>query len=188
MPSPFDLTSSFQGFKLFGIKRYDICDNDKAVFVLQICKKRSREEGPYDAMLARLLDGAKTLLADDEEEEKNTNRNVLPTGTVTSHYDAALRYHASAEPLRAHLRERNHWSPTTFEHINLPAHGASIRKHMHRRTQIIKLVNGIPSQRTPGCIATTKFETDARVAVRPKKIVSTSSAVTRLSATSGKRT
>ena len=68
---------------------------------------------------------------------------VLPTGTVTSHDDAALRYHASVAPLQAHLRERNHWSPTTFEYINWQAHGASIRKHMHRRTQIIKLVNGI---------------------------------------------
>ena len=67
-----------------------------------------------------------------------------PTGTVTSHYDAALQYHASVAPLQAHLRERNQWSPATFAYINWQAHGASIRKHMHRRrTQIIKLVNGI---------------------------------------------
>ena len=69
MASPFDLTS-FPGFKSFGIERDDVCDDDGAVFALQMSKKRSRrEEGPYDAMLARLLDGAKTLLADEEEEE-----------------------------------------------------------------------------------------------------------------------
>ena len=33
MTSPFDLTS-FQGFKSFGIKIDDICDNDGAVFAL----------------------------------------------------------------------------------------------------------------------------------------------------------
>ena len=68
---------------------------------------------------------------------------VLPCGTVTSHYVATIRYQASAEPLRAHLRARNQWSPATLEHINWKAHGASIRHHMHRRTHIIKLVNGI---------------------------------------------
>ena len=68
---------------------------------------------------------------------------VLPTGTVTGHYEAAIRYHASAEPLRVHLRDRNQWSQATFDYINWPAHGASIRNHMHCRTQLIKLVHGI---------------------------------------------
>ena len=64
MVSPFDLTS-FSGFKSFGIERDDVCDDDGAVFALQMSEKRSREGGPYDAMLARLLDGAKLLLADE---------------------------------------------------------------------------------------------------------------------------
>ena len=82
MASPFVLTS-FQGFKSFGIKRYDTCDNDGAVFALQMSEKRSRGKGPYDAMLACLLNGAKTLLADEEEEEYNTSRNQGPDGTKT---------------------------------------------------------------------------------------------------------
>jgi hypothetical protein len=80
MSSPFDLTS-FQGFKSFVIERDDVCNNDGAVFALQICEKRSREEGPYDAMLARLLDGAKALLAEDEDDEYYTSRNQGPDGT-----------------------------------------------------------------------------------------------------------
>jgi exonuclease III len=68
---------------------------------------------------------------------------VLPSGTVTSHYEAALRYHASAEPLRAHLRNRNQWTQATFDTINWTAHGAIIRTHMKKRTHLIKLVNGI---------------------------------------------
>ena len=71
MASPFDLTS-FQGFKSFGIKRDDICDDDEAVFAHQMSEKCFRGEGPYDARLARLLvDGDKALLlAENEEEEK----------------------------------------------------------------------------------------------------------------------
>ena len=68
---------------------------------------------------------------------------ILPTGTVTSHYETALRYHASAEPLRVHLRDRNKWSQGTFDAINWTAHGTSIRQHMAKRTHIIKLVHGI---------------------------------------------
>ena len=80
MASPFDLTS-FPGFKSFGIERDDVCDDDGAVFALQMSNKRSREEGPYNAMLARLLDGAKLLLADEEDEEYDTSRNQGPGGT-----------------------------------------------------------------------------------------------------------
>ena len=46
-------------------------------FRFKLAKKRSRGEGPYDAiMLTRLLDSAKALLAEDEDEEyTNTSRN-----------------------------------------------------------------------------------------------------------------
>jgi hypothetical protein len=82
MASPFDLTS-FPGFKSFGIESYDTRDDDGAVFALQMSEKRSRGEGPYDAMLARLLDGAKTLLADEKDEAYDTSRNQGPGGTKT---------------------------------------------------------------------------------------------------------
>ena len=68
---------------------------------------------------------------------------VLPKGTVTSHYEAAICYHASAEPLKAHLREHNKWPLDVFETINWRAHGKFIRKHIDKRTHLIKLVHGI---------------------------------------------
>jgi hypothetical protein len=77
MASPFDLTS-FPGFKPFGIKRYDTCDNDGAVFALQMSEKHPKEGGPYDSMQAHLLDGAKLLLVDEEDEEYDTSRNEGP--------------------------------------------------------------------------------------------------------------
>jgi hypothetical protein len=59
---------------------------------------------------------------------------VLPEGTVTSHYEAALRYHASAEPLRIHLRERNQWSKQTFDTINWTVHSeAHVQTHAHHQ-------------------------------------------------------
>ena len=46
MASPLDL-ASFGGFNCFGIESNDICDDAGAVVLLQMCKKRSREEGVY---------------------------------------------------------------------------------------------------------------------------------------------
>ena len=86
---------------------------------------------------------------------------ILPTGTVTRHYESALRYHASAEPLRTHLRDRNQWSQRTFNTINWTAHGQSIRHIMSNRTHIIKLVHGIlPTNSRSGVCA---------LVVEPKK-------------------
>ena len=68
---------------------------------------------------------------------------VFPTGTVTSHYESSLRYQATAEPMRNHLRERNKWSLDVMTTINWKSHGTSIRNHMNKRTHVIKLVNGI---------------------------------------------
>jgi hypothetical protein len=68
---------------------------------------------------------------------------AFPTGTVTSHYESVLRYRATAEPQRNHLRERNKWSPAVLNTINWKSHGTSIRNRMKRRTHVIKLVNGI---------------------------------------------
>ena len=68
---------------------------------------------------------------------------VLPIGTVTSHYEASLRYQASAEPLRDHLKSRNNWTTRTFNAINWKAHQQCIRHHLHRRTHVIKFVHAI---------------------------------------------
>ena len=68
---------------------------------------------------------------------------VLPNGTVTSHYEASLRYQASAEPLQEYLKLRNNWTTRTFNAINWKAHQQCIRHHVHRRTHVIKLVHAI---------------------------------------------
>ena len=84
---------------------------------------------------------------------------ILPTGTVTSHYESALRYHATAEPLRVHLRERNQWTQTTFDTINWTAHGQSIRQNMAKTCQPM-----------PNFIDKTLSEICARVAEHTRKI------------------
>jgi hypothetical protein len=68
---------------------------------------------------------------------------VLPTGTVTSKYESALRYQASAQPLKEYIRHRNNWSVTICETINWTAHGTSLRSYLNRKTNLIKLVHGI---------------------------------------------
>ena len=69
---------------------------------------------------------------------------VLPSGTVTSKYESALRVQASAQPLKEHIRqERNHWSTATYESINWQDHGKSLRGHINRKTHLVKLVHGI---------------------------------------------
>ena len=72
------LSHLLSGFKSFAIERDDICDNDGAVFVLQMSKKRSRGEGPYNAMLAHLLGGAKALLAEDEPLLQTQTNSLTP--------------------------------------------------------------------------------------------------------------
>ena len=49
MASPLDL-ASFGGFNCFVIESNDICDDAGAVFLLQMCKNRSRE-GVYMLVL-----------------------------------------------------------------------------------------------------------------------------------------
>ena len=68
---------------------------------------------------------------------------VLPSGTVTSHYESSLRYQASAEPLRDHLKTRNNWTTRTFNTINWKAHQQCIRHNLNRRTHVTKFVHAI---------------------------------------------
>ena len=121
MTSPFDLTS-FPGFISFGIERDDVCDDDEAVFALQVGEKCSRGEGPYDAMLARLLDGAKALLAEDEEEEYNTSRNQGPDRTKRNRrrksYSKLARWAATDDSRIWMLPMYSYWYKCSIEYPN----------------------------------------------------------------------
>jgi hypothetical protein len=68
---------------------------------------------------------------------------VLPSGTVTSNYESALRYQATARPLQEYIRSRNNWTSNVCETINWSAHGKSLRRHIHRKTHLVKLVHRI---------------------------------------------
>lgn len=58
----------------------------------------------------------------------------FPPGTVTAHYESALRYQATAPAFQAHLQERYSWSPQTMAAvINWKAHGSAFRRHLKRR-------------------------------------------------------
>ncbi|KAI2511572.1 hypothetical protein MHU86_2826 [Fragilaria crotonensis] len=67
----------------------------------------------------------------------------LPTGTVTSHYETALRYHATAPALQSHMQERFSWTPQIMATINWDAHGRALRRHLDKRTHLVKLVHEI---------------------------------------------
>ena len=67
MTSPFDLTS-FRGSNSLGIDSDGICDHVAKRFLFQSNSKRSREEGPYNTVLAWLLSAVNVLSEEDEEE------------------------------------------------------------------------------------------------------------------------
>ncbi|KAI2507020.1 hypothetical protein MHU86_7405 [Fragilaria crotonensis] len=67
----------------------------------------------------------------------------FPTGTVTAHYDTALRYQATAPELQEHMRERYSWTAQTMSVINWTAHGKAMQRHINKRTHLVKLVHGL---------------------------------------------
>jgi len=67
MTSPFDLTY-FRGSNSLGIDSDGICDHVAKRFLFQSNSKRSREEGPYNTVLAWLLSAVNVLSEEDEEE------------------------------------------------------------------------------------------------------------------------
>ena len=66
-----------------------------------------------------------------------------PKGTITAHYEAAIRHQATYPSLFKHLRLRNGWSEHTAATINWKAHGTSLRKQLKRKSHYTKLVNGV---------------------------------------------
>jgi hypothetical protein len=67
----------------------------------------------------------------------------FPTGTVTAHYEAALRYQATAPALYDHMREQYSWTSQTMAAINWKAHGKALQQHLNRKTHLVKMVHGL---------------------------------------------
>ena len=53
---------------------------------------------------------------------------VGPDGTITSHYQKAIRYQATEAPLRTYLMNKYQWTPAVFDVIHWSAHGAALCK------------------------------------------------------------
>ena len=68
---------------------------------------------------------------------------VTPKGTITAHYDTAIRHQATYPALYKYLQERHGWTTRVMSTINWKAHGDSLRKHINRKTHYTKLVHGI---------------------------------------------
>ena len=67
----------------------------------------------------------------------------FPPGTVTLHYETALRYQATAPELQAHMMARYSWTPQIVAVINCDAHGKALRRHLAHRTHLVKFVHGL---------------------------------------------
>jgi hypothetical protein len=65
----------------------------------------------------------------------------FPTGTITAHYDAAIRYQATAPALEEHMRYS--WTAQTMSVINWNAHDKAMHRHLNKRTHLVKLVHGL---------------------------------------------
>jgi hypothetical protein len=52
----------------------------------------------------------------------------LPSGTVTFHYEASLRFQATGPPLQAYMMKKYDWTLDTWKYINWRVHEASIKK------------------------------------------------------------
>jgi hypothetical protein len=68
---------------------------------------------------------------------------VTPHGTMTSNYDAVIRYQVTYPGLYNYIQERNGWSVRIMDNINWKAHGSGLRKQLKRKTHYLKLVHGI---------------------------------------------
>jgi hypothetical protein len=64
-----------------------------------------------------------------------------PEGTIASNYRTAIRKLASYPEMKKHIIHSNRWNSHTFDSIDWPAHGISIRKQYHRKHFITKYVH-----------------------------------------------
>lgn len=67
----------------------------------------------------------------------------LPSRTIILHYENALRFHITAAPLQTFMQQKYSWTSVVFSYINWGAHGSYFRKHLSKRTHLIKFVHGI---------------------------------------------
>ena len=110
---------------------------------------------PYHRLplLAQLNVDADELAGDYQRDKGEYRPDVLlthwagahlqtPTGTITAHYARALRHRATYLPLWKVIQEKNKWSSIVMNQINWPAHGASLRKQIARKTHYVKVLHG----------------------------------------------
>ena len=123
---------------------------------LQHVKGHQDREIPYHrlSLLAQLNVDADTQASRYQRDFGSFQPNVLltewagvhlefPTGTVTSYYETALRFQATAPDLKSHLMARYSWSKQTMKVINWDAHGKALHRHLNRRTHLVKFVHGL---------------------------------------------
>ncbi|KAI2501761.1 hypothetical protein MHU86_12681 [Fragilaria crotonensis] len=123
---------------------------------LQHVKGHQDRELPYHrlSLLAQLNVDADTQASRYQRDFGSFQPNVLltewagvhlefPTGTVTSHFETALRFQATAPELKAHMMARYSWTPQTLAASNWDAHGKALHRHLTRRTHLVKLVHGL---------------------------------------------
>ena len=65
----------------------------------------------------------------------------LMDGTITGNYDRHLQHEATAKPLLAYIRDKNHWTPSIMNSINWVAHANALKKNLARKTHIVKLLH-----------------------------------------------
>jgi hypothetical protein len=76
----------------------------------------------------------------------NTRAHLLfHDGTVTSKYDEAISFQATAPPLQAYIARKYSWNELTVNRINWIAHGQALERNKHRRLHMVKFVHDILS-------------------------------------------
>jgi hypothetical protein len=67
---------------------------------------------------------------------------ITPEGSITKQYAHTIQYQTSAPEIQQYLMERSKWTHHTFQTINWPAHGSTLRARIDKRTHLTKLVHG----------------------------------------------
>ena len=125
---------------------------------LEYVKGHQDRDLPYDqlSLMAQLNVDANTKAGQYQDAFKAVRpiakmmtstgaHRVGPDGTITSHYQKAIRYQATEAPLRTYLMNKYKWTPAVFDVIHWSAHGAALRKVSKRCIHYTKMVFDILS-------------------------------------------
>jgi hypothetical protein len=67
----------------------------------------------------------------------------LRDGTTTYNLKTSIRYAAHGPLLESYIQKRNDWTPATFQTIDWRVHELAIRRHIHQRVHLTKLIHDI---------------------------------------------